>query len=185
VAKLFLGKQFLRHGRISVPLFEGIAPPEEFVEEVNHVSLEEAVVNFLAQDKISYYAPRSLVVLAQGEQGRFEEVTGRLEPGAGATGAFADGPGPYAHRLKRKLVRRANIPEFDAVETMPAGVRTSAITLENTIAPSLIGGESAKDMQVRVNDRVTECMKNGGLEEFKTGVRKMQRSKSLFQRFFN
>jgi hypothetical protein len=186
VAKLFIGKHFLRHGRISVPLFEGTAPPPEFVEELNHVSLEEAIVNFLSQEKITYYSPRSLIVLAQGDAVRLEEVTGRLEPAPRSStgGSLSKAPGPYAHRCKRKLVRRLNIPEFDVLEMMPQASGDGAPTLEKAVM-RLLPDETIKGLQNRINDRVTEYMKAGGLEEFKTGERKLQRSKSLFQRFFN
>jgi hypothetical protein len=186
VAKLFVGKQFLRHGRIAVPLFEGIAPPAEFVEEVGRSSLEETIVYFLSQEKIFYFSTRSFVVLAQGDVARIDEVTSRIEPaGSPKGGGGAAGAGPYAHRCKRKLVRRLNIPEFEAVEMNPLPGNSDP-TMEKLVLPTLAAtGETLTELQTRVNDRVTEYLKNGGLEEFRTGERKLQRSKSIFQRFFS
>ena len=182
VAKLFVGKQFLRHGRVSIPLFEGIAPPAEFVEEVTRASLEESIVTFLSHEKIAYHSPRSLIVLAQGDSARFDEVTARFPPsspkGGGPTGG---GPaGSYVHRCKRKLVRRLNIPEFDAIEMSPpsAGPNLDKILVRQDC-------EANKALQTRINERVTEYLKNDGLEEFRTGERKLSRKQSIFQRFFN
>jgi hypothetical protein len=77
VAKLFLSPDAVRHGRFTIPLFEG-KPPVEFLEELEELPIEGAMMDWMNEGRLKYWK-NAVLTYSQGDPLRQDEFTQQYE----------------------------------------------------------------------------------------------------------
>ncbi len=188
VAKLFVEQHFLRQARISVPLFDGTAPPPSFVQELASQPIEQTVIKHLFASNIKYHTSRALLQISQGDSARFGEVTARFVPIPPATAE-----GPFVNQSKWKLIRKSQLSEFDNSQSRGHG-QTLMQMLTGSKAPSTKDHEAAVAAVAEINAVVMSFLQNNGMENLQKGITEeakaapqpeMERRPSFFARIFS